>query len=168
VFRARSSKRRKAATNLKPDHAQAYLFCGVIAQELWATERGHRAVARFKGCGDSARGFEIHLVLGQALAPRGDRTGAETSLTTAQNAQPATRDPLRKLAKLKDAHGGLRHPRERGFRVGCDVEAEVAVTEAREQVAGLSRCSRVPAREQRESNANLIHRRVSAIDVSAA
>ncbi len=93
----------KRATELKPDHALAYMFWGLSLMNLGepkaAIDPLRSALAIRPG------EFTAHLALGQALAAVGDRAGAEASLKTAGQLKPGDPRPGQELAKLKPGGG---------------------------------------------------------------
>ncbi len=93
----------KRATELKPDHALAYLFWGLSLKNLGepkaAIEPLRQALAIRPG------EFTAHLTLGQVLAASGDRAGAEASLNAARKLKPGDPRPGQELAKLKPGGG---------------------------------------------------------------
>lgn len=89
----------KATTELKPDHARAYLFWGLALKYLKEYKAALEPLQR--GLTIEPETFDLHLALGQVLAETGDRTGAEASLKTAQQLRPNDLRPANELAKLK-------------------------------------------------------------------
>ena len=93
----------KLATELKPDHALAYLFWGLSLNNLGEPKAAIDPLG--KALAIRPGEFTAHLALGQALAASGDRAGAEASLSTAQRLKPADPRPAQELAKLKPSGG---------------------------------------------------------------
>lgn len=93
----------KLATELKPDHALAYLFWGLSRKNLG--EPGAAIDPLRKALAIRPGEFEVHLALGQVLAATGDRAGAEASLNTASRVRPSDPRPTQELAKLKSGGG---------------------------------------------------------------
>lgn len=90
----------KRATELKPDHGQAYAIWGLALKNLGEPKA---AVEPFrKALSIRPEDFLTHLSLGQVLAATGDRGGAEVSLKTAKQLKPDDPRPDQELAKLKD------------------------------------------------------------------
>jgi len=89
----------KLATELKPDHALAYLFWGLSLKNLGEPKEAigplRKALAIRPG------EFTTHLTLGQVLTASGDRAGAEASLNTARQLRPGDTRPVQELEKLK-------------------------------------------------------------------
>jgi Flp pilus assembly protein TadD len=89
----------RRATELKPDHAVAYMFWGLALKNL-----GEPAAAippLRTGLGIRPEQFDLHLGLGQCLAATGDPAGAEASLKTAQQLKPDDPRPAQELARLR-------------------------------------------------------------------
>jgi len=98
LFRQVVAKARRA-TELKPDHALAYMFWGLALKNL-----GEPAAAippLRTGLGIRPEQFDLHLGLGQCLAATGDPAGAEASLKTAQQLKSDDPRPARELARLR-------------------------------------------------------------------
>jgi tetratricopeptide (TPR) repeat protein len=89
----------RRATELKPDHAQAYMFWGLALKNLG---RPKEAIAPLKkGLGIRPEQFDLHLGLGQCLAATGDRKGAEASFQVARRLRPNDPRPPAELERLK-------------------------------------------------------------------
>ncbi|MBY0461060.1 MAG: tetratricopeptide repeat protein [Gemmataceae bacterium] len=89
----------KRTTELKPDHALAYLFWGLSLKNA-GDPRGALDPLQ-KGLVIRPAEFELHLALGQCQAATGDRTGAAKSLEAAQKLKPDDPRPAQELAKLR-------------------------------------------------------------------
>jgi tetratricopeptide (TPR) repeat protein len=90
----------RRATELKADHARAYLFWGLALKFLG--EPGAAIKPLQTGLKIEPGMFDLHLGLGQVLAATGDRVGAEVSLKTAATLRPNDPRPPRELARLRD------------------------------------------------------------------
>jgi len=89
----------KRTTELKPDHARAYLHWGLSLKFL-GDPKG--AIEPFrKGLIARPDEFELHLGLGQVLAMTGDRVEAEKCFENARRLDPDDPRPARELEKLK-------------------------------------------------------------------
>ena len=97
-FREAIEEARKA-TELKPDHARAFLHWGLALKCLGDPKAAIEPLR--KGLVIRPEEFELHLGLGQALAACGDRAGAEASFRVAQKLDPKDPRPDQELAKLK-------------------------------------------------------------------
>jgi len=97
-FREAIEEARKA-TELKPDHARAFLHWGLALKNLGDPKAAVEPLR--KGLVIRPEEFELHLGLGQALAACGDRAGAEASFLVAQKLDPKDPRPAQELAKLK-------------------------------------------------------------------
>ncbi len=89
----------RRATELKPDHALAYMFWGLALKNL-GDAKGAIEPLR-KALVIRPEQFDVHLGLGQALAAIGDRAAAVMSLKAAQRLKPDDPRPAQELAKLK-------------------------------------------------------------------
>ncbi|QJW92594.1 tetratricopeptide repeat protein [Frigoriglobus tundricola] len=97
-FREAIEEARKA-TELKPDHARAFLHWGLALKNLGDPKAAIEPLR--KGLVIRPEEFELHLGLGQALAACGDRAGAGASFHVAQKLDPNDPRPAQELAKLK-------------------------------------------------------------------
>jgi tetratricopeptide (TPR) repeat protein len=89
----------RRTTELKPDHAKAYLFWGLSLMHL-GDFKG--AVEPFrKGLIAKPENFELQLALGQALARLGNASEAETYLKNAQQLDPNDPRPAQEINKLR-------------------------------------------------------------------
>jgi tetratricopeptide (TPR) repeat protein len=88
----------KGATELKPDHALAYMFRGLALKQLG---RPKDAIEPLRtGLAIRPEQFDLHLALGQCLAATGDRGAAEESFKAAARLKPDDPRPAQELAKL--------------------------------------------------------------------
>jgi tetratricopeptide (TPR) repeat protein len=89
----------KRTTELKPDHARAYLFWGLALKHL-GNPKG--AVEPFRrGLIARPEEFELHLGLGQVLAELGERAEAERCFENARLIDPRDPRPDRELEHLR-------------------------------------------------------------------
>ena len=90
----------KRTVELKPDHANAYLFWGLALKQL----------GDFSGAIEPLRngltvrpdGFDLHLALGQALAATGNKTEAARSFENARRINPDDPRPAEALERLRE------------------------------------------------------------------
>ena len=98
-FREALEQARRAA-ELKPDHAQAYLFWGLSLKYLG---RPAEAVAPLrKGVACRPENLDLQLALGEALLESGQGREAETYLENARRLDPNDPRPARDLQRLHD------------------------------------------------------------------
>jgi tetratricopeptide (TPR) repeat protein len=93
-------KHARRTTEIKADHANAYLFWGLALKFLGEPRA---AIAPLQtGLTVEPEQFDLHLGLGQVLAASGDREGAEASLKAAAQLRPKDPRPAQEMAKLKN------------------------------------------------------------------
>jgi tetratricopeptide (TPR) repeat protein len=76
----------RRATELKPDHAMAYLFWGLALKHLGDSEAAVAPLRRGVACRPEM--FELQLALGEVLLETGQRREAETHLENARRLDP--------------------------------------------------------------------------------
>lgn len=89
----------KITIELKPDHAQAYLFWGLALKYLGEPKAAIEPLR--KGLVIRPADFELLFGLGEVLAATGDTAGAEANLKAARQLKPDDPRPPAALAKLK-------------------------------------------------------------------
>jgi tetratricopeptide (TPR) repeat protein len=93
-----SAQAARRATELKPDHARAYLFWGLSLLQLGQSEA---AIAPLRqGLKIEPDNFDMHLALGQALSQVGQFAEAEKALLTASQIRPEDPRLLQQLQRL--------------------------------------------------------------------
>jgi tetratricopeptide (TPR) repeat protein len=92
----------RRTVDLKPDHAQAYLYWGVALRHLGepakAVEPLRQAVAR------RPESFELQLNLGEALLDAGQKAEAEIYLQQAHDLSPNDPRPIQHLERLRKSN----------------------------------------------------------------
>lgn len=89
----------RKTTELKPNHARAYLFWGLALKYL---NRPAEAIAPLRrGLTIEPELFDLHLALGQVLAAAGDKSGAESSFKAAKSIRSKDPRPDQELARLR-------------------------------------------------------------------
>jgi Flp pilus assembly protein TadD len=90
----------KRTTELKADHAQAYLYWGLALKHLGDIKSAVEPLR--KGLIARPEEMELHLALGQVLAQLGNKSEAETYLENARRLDPKDPRPPQELKKLRD------------------------------------------------------------------
>jgi tetratricopeptide (TPR) repeat protein len=88
----------RKATELKPDHAQAYLMWGMALQHLGESEAAIEPLQAGVACRPEL--FDLQFALGEALLAAGKPTEARQHLEHAQRLRPDDPRPQRSLQKL--------------------------------------------------------------------
>ena len=89
----------KRAAELKPDHADAYLFWGLALKHLG--DPGAACAPLRQGLTYYPTGFELRLALGEALLGSGQLEEAQTQLEQARRLDPSDPRPAQALQRLR-------------------------------------------------------------------
>jgi tetratricopeptide (TPR) repeat protein len=89
----------RRATELKPDHAMAYLFWGLSLKHLGDSEAAVAPLRRGVACRPEM--FELQLALGEVLLESGQRREAETHLENARRLDPKDSRLIQALERLR-------------------------------------------------------------------
>jgi tetratricopeptide (TPR) repeat protein len=89
----------RRATELKPDHAQAYLFWGLALKYLGEPAGAVPPLRQGVAC--RPENLELQLALGEALLESGQGREAETYLENARRLDPNDPRPVRDLERLR-------------------------------------------------------------------
>jgi tetratricopeptide (TPR) repeat protein len=89
----------KRATELKPDHAQAYLMWGLALKHLGEAAAAIEPLRKGAACRPDS--FDLPLSLGQVLLEAGEKQAAETALKRAQQLRPSDTRPATALEELR-------------------------------------------------------------------
>jgi tetratricopeptide (TPR) repeat protein len=90
----------KRATELKPDHAQAYLMWGLALQHLDEPAAAIEPLRKGVACRPDS--FDLQLSLGQALLESGQQSEAKEALTNAQRLRSSDPRPVKLLEEIRD------------------------------------------------------------------
>lgn len=87
------------ATELKPDHAQAYLMWGLALKYLGEPAAAIEPLRKGTACRPEL--FDLQLALGQVLLESGQKAEAKTALELAQRLRPTDPRPAQALEELR-------------------------------------------------------------------